>query len=77
VVRLRPRSPYTLKMSPGTHFGQRLSRLQGQSAVERIRSTGKSNDIGNRTSNLPACRIVPQPTTQPRAPFYVSGNLTN
>jgi hypothetical protein len=27
----------------------------------------KSNDIGNRTRELPACSIVPQPTTPPRA----------
>jgi hypothetical protein len=29
----------------------------------------KSNDlIGNRTRDLPACSILPQPTTLPRAP---------
>jgi hypothetical protein len=33
----------------------------------RIKSTEKSNDlIGNRTRDLPACRMVPQPTTLPR-----------
>jgi hypothetical protein len=41
---------------------------QGHSAAGRIRSTEKSNDlIGNRTRDLPACSIVPQPTTLPRA----------
>jgi hypothetical protein len=29
----------------------------------RIRSIEKSNDIGNRTHDLPACGIVPQPAT--------------
>jgi hypothetical protein len=32
----------------------------------------KSNDLtGIRTRNLPACSIVPQPTTLPRAPSLV------
>jgi hypothetical protein len=58
----------TLRMTPGTHFCWRLSRLQGHSAAGRIRSIEKSNDhIGNRTRYLPACRIVPQPTTLPRS----------
>jgi hypothetical protein len=51
-----------------THFCQRLSRPQGHSADGRIRSTEKSNDIENRTGNLPACSTVPQPTTLQRAP---------
>jgi hypothetical protein len=39
----------------------------------RIRSIEKSNDlIGNRTRDLPACSIVPQPTTLPRATLYVN-----
>jgi hypothetical protein len=29
------------------------------------KSIEKSNDIGNRTRDLRACRIMPQPTTQP------------
>jgi hypothetical protein len=33
----------------------------------RIRSNEKSNDTGNRTRDLPACSIVPQPTTLLRA----------
>jgi hypothetical protein len=36
----------------------------------RIRSIEKSNDlIGNRTRDLPACSIVPQSITLPRAPY--------
>jgi hypothetical protein len=54
---------------PGTQFCQRLSRPQGHSAAGRIRSIEKSNDlIGIRSRNFPACSIVPQPTTLPRAP---------
>jgi hypothetical protein len=45
-----------------------LSRPQGHCAAGRIRSIEKSNDIGNRTRDLPACSIVPQPTMLPRAP---------
>jgi hypothetical protein len=42
--------------------------IQGHSAAGRIRSIEKSNDlIGNQTHDLPACSIVPQPTTLPRA----------
>jgi hypothetical protein len=41
----------------------------GLSAAGRIRSIEKSNDlIGNWTRDLPACSIVPQPTTLPLAP---------
>jgi hypothetical protein len=40
-------------------------RLEGLDKLKK-----KSNDlIGNRTRDLPACSIVPQPTTLPRAPF--------
>jgi hypothetical protein len=39
-------------------------------------SMKNSNDIiGNRTSDLPACSAVPQPTTPPRAPTYISGHI--
>jgi hypothetical protein len=39
------------------------------SAAAKIRSVEKSSDlIGIRTRDLPACSIVPQPTTLPRAP---------
>jgi hypothetical protein len=37
----------------------------------RIRSIEKSNDfIGNLTRDLPACSVVLQPTTLPRAPVF-------
>jgi hypothetical protein len=54
--------PFTRRKIPGAHFYYRLSRPQGHSAAERIRSTEKSSDfIGNQTHDLPACSIVPQP----------------
>jgi hypothetical protein len=48
---------------PGTHFSQRLSRPQGHSAAERIRSIERIHLIGNRTHDLPACSMMPQATT--------------
>jgi hypothetical protein len=46
--------------------------LEVESTIVRLEGLGqlkKSNDlIGNRTRNLPACSIVPQPTTLPRTP---------
>jgi hypothetical protein len=61
-------SPLPSRKIPGTPFCWRLSRPQGHSAAGRITSIEKSNDLtGNRTRDLPACRIVPQPTTLPRA----------
>jgi hypothetical protein len=40
----------------------------------RIRSIKKeSTSSGIRTGGLPACNIVPQPTTLPRAPFSSDG----
>jgi hypothetical protein len=69
-VSLRRRPPFTPRKIPGTHFCQRLSRTQGHSTAARIRPIEKSNDlIGNRTRDLPACSIVPQPNTLPRAPL--------
>jgi hypothetical protein len=52
----------------------RPSRPQAHSEAARIRSIENSNNlIGNRSRNLPACSIVPQPTTLPRAPsFYAA-----
>jgi hypothetical protein len=73
---LRAGRPLPPRKIPGTHFCERLSRPQGHSAAGRIRSIEKSIDlIGTRTRNLPACRIVPQPTTLPRA-MNVSQSVT-
>jgi hypothetical protein len=58
--------PLPPRKIPSTLICWRLSRLQGHSAGGRIRSIEKSNDfIGIRTRDLPACSIVPQPTTLP------------
>lgn len=51
-----------------THFCQRLSVPQSHSAAGRIGSIENSNNIRNRTHNLPACSIMPPPTTLPCAP---------
>jgi hypothetical protein len=63
---------------PDTYFCWRLSRPQGHNAAGRIRSIEKSNDlIGNRTPDLPAYSIEPQPTTLPGYPtrLYTSVNV--
>jgi hypothetical protein len=52
---------------PGTNFSSKLSLPQGYNATERIRTIEESSGfIGNRISYLPACCVVPQPTTIPR-----------
>jgi hypothetical protein len=56
---LRAGRPLPPRMIPGTHFCYRLGRAQSRSAVGRIMSIKKSNDvIGNRTRDFPACSIV-------------------
>jgi hypothetical protein len=66
---LRADRPLPSRKIPGIHVCYRHSRPQDHSAAGRIRPTEKSNDlIGNRTRDLPACSIVPQPTTLPLAP---------
>jgi hypothetical protein len=67
VVRLSALStgrPYRAGSIPGTHFCQRPNRRQGHSAAGRI----VNYTIGNRTRDLPACSVVPQPTGSPHAP---------
>jgi hypothetical protein len=42
-------------------------------AIVRLEGSGKlkkSTSSGTRISDLPACSIVPQPTTLPRAPAH-------
>jgi hypothetical protein len=42
--------------------------------LEGLGKLKKSDDlIGHRNGNLPACSIVPQPTTLPRTPMKHSG----
>jgi hypothetical protein len=54
-----------------------VSRPQGHGDAGRIRSTEKIHLIGARSRDLPANRIVPQPTTLQRAPVYskMSGKM--
>jgi hypothetical protein len=78
IVTLTRRQPFTPRKIPGTHFCQKLSRPQGHSAAGRIRSTEKSNDlIRNRTRDLLACSIAPQPTTLLRVPLYSGSAYAN
>jgi hypothetical protein len=65
VLSLTRRPPFTHRKIPGTHFCYRLCRPQGHSVAGWIRSIEKIHLIGTRTSDLPACSIVPQPTTLP------------
>jgi hypothetical protein len=54
---------------PGTHFCYRLSRPQGHNATGRLKSLKNSSDsIGNRTRDLPAWSVLPQPNALPRTP---------
>jgi hypothetical protein len=62
------RSPFTASKFSATHFCYMLSRPQAIDSAGRIRSIKNCNNlIGNRTRDLPACSIVSQPTTLPRA----------
>ena len=59
---------------PGTHFCYSLSEPQGHSVAGRIMSMKNCNDtIGNRTRDIPTCRVVPQPTVPPRDPSHPRG----
>ena len=60
VVSLMHRPPLPPGNPADTHFYQRQSRPQGNSAIGRIMSMKNSNDtIWNRTSNLPICSTAP------------------
>jgi hypothetical protein len=68
VVNLKCRPPFTPRKIPGSHFCYRLSRPQDHSAAGRIRLIEKSNYlIWKGTRDQPACSIMLQPTTLPRA----------
>jgi hypothetical protein len=53
--------PLPPRKFPGTHFCWRLSRPQDHNAAGRIRSVEKIHLIGDRTRDLLACNIVPEP----------------
>jgi hypothetical protein len=59
--------PQTFFSVSGTHFYQRLSKPKSLVRLEALGKLKTVNDlIGSRTRDLPACSIVPQPTTLPR-----------
>jgi hypothetical protein len=69
-VGLMRQSPFTTQEDSWYSF-QRLSRPQGHISDGRIGSIEIYSDlIGNRNCDLPACSMVPQPTTLPRAPTH-------
>jgi hypothetical protein len=73
---LRAGRPLPCRKIPGTHFCQRINRPEGHIAAGRIRSIEKYNDfIRNRTRDLQACSIVPQPTTLSHVPPRLSTTL--
>jgi hypothetical protein len=76
VASLTRRPPFTPRKIPGIHFCYWQSRPQGHSVAGRIRSIEKSNDlIGNRTRDLLACSIVPQPTTRCHQPVLINKSV--
>jgi hypothetical protein len=65
--RCRPYAPAGLSLPPPPP-----GRPQGHSAAGWIGSIEKSNDlIGNRTRDIPACSIVPQPTVHSLTPLRI------
>jgi hypothetical protein len=65
-VNITRRPAFTPRKIPGTEFCKRLSRFQGHSAAERIRSIEKFQWPHQESNcDLPSCSIVPQPTTLP------------
>jgi hypothetical protein len=59
---------HTVVRRRGSHI---FYTIGSQSAGGRIRSIEKSGDlIKIQTRDLPACSVVPHPTTLPRAPSY-------
>jgi hypothetical protein len=71
IVSFTRRPPFTPRKIPGTNFCSRLCRPQGHNAAGRIKLIEKVHLIGNRTRDLQACSIVPQPTTLPLAPYLI------
>jgi hypothetical protein len=65
---LRDGRPLSHRKIPGTHFCWELS--QPREMARRIRSIENSNNIGNRTRDLPACKTLPQQNTLPHIIQY-------
>ena len=63
VVSLKHRPNLSPGNIPGIHFCRRLSQPQGHIAAGMIMSMKNLNvTIGNRTRDLLACSLVPQPS---------------
>jgi hypothetical protein len=71
-TRTRAAAVGSQRLTAELRHGQVVSLTRrGRSAARRIRSIEKSNDlVKNRSSDIPACGIVPQPTTLPRVTFH-------
>jgi hypothetical protein len=74
-VSLTRRLPFTSQEDSWYSFLLEAESTPGHSAAGRIRSIEKSNLFGNRTRDLQAYSIVPQPTTLPRAPIITVINI--
>jgi hypothetical protein len=69
VLSLTHRPNFTPSKFLGPNFRYSPSRHQGHKTAGKIKSIEKfNNPIGNQTRDLPACSIVPQPSTLPHAP---------
>jgi hypothetical protein len=60
---------FTPRKIPGTHFLEAESNPGAMVRLEGLGKLKKSTSSGTRTGDLPACSIVPQPTTLSRAPI--------
>jgi hypothetical protein len=65
--------PFTLDRSPGTHF---FNGYMKPGVIARLEELGTLRTFsyltGFRARDLPACSIMPQPSTLPRAPCPIS-----
>ena len=58
---------YPTREISGAHFCQKLSRYQGHSATEKVKSVKNVKDpSGYQTQDIPACSVVRQQTAPPR-----------
>jgi hypothetical protein len=68
VVSPTRRQFFTPRKFPGTHFCRGSVDPRAIVRLEGLGKLKKSTSSGTRTGDLPACSIMPQPTTLPRAP---------
>jgi hypothetical protein len=70
------RPPFSPQEDSWYSFLLDAASIPGPYAAGRVRSIEKSNDIRIRTHDLPACSMMPQPTTLPRAVVITRLNKT-